>query len=337
MKKTDTSISISEKLFNMLDKNKNLVILLLIIGIILVMEAFIFIYTTLNHWFSHLPILLLFILFSAGAIDIILIFLYRKSRGLKIGNAEQRMQMAPYLKMINRYIPISNRFISISIGLFLIASIWMMKVAGIGNPIFGDTDILLVMTGAMFILYPFIPNQYWMERDFTLTFLIFLLTIMGIIPFLFDMAGEDFIYYFLTMPLHNILRYIGIGNALVPPSSIILTGSASKLKGPIIIARSCSGIYSFSIFTSAFISFVLVVYQKIDRKSVLFLGLGIILAYIGNLLRMTIVVLSGYYYGQETLQWTHSNVGYIIFFAWMTVFWLLLYRWLMKEESMEKR
>ncbi len=335
MRKSDSPMAVCEKLFNILDRNKNIVVALLITGIILVMEAFIFMYTTWGiHQFSHLSFLFLLILLSAGVIILSIVFIYIKKSNKYFETTEENM--APYLKSLDKYIFISNKYVSVTIGLFLITSIWLLKVVGIGHPGFGDVDILFLMSGGMFILYPFIPSGYWMERDFTLTFLIFLLVIMGIIPFLFDIAGWGFIYYFLTMPLHNILNYMRIGNALIPPSTIILTGSASKLKAPIIIARSCSGIYSFSIFTSAFISFVLVVYQKIDKKSALFLTAGIILAYIGNLLRMTIVILSGYYYGDKTLQWVHSNVGYIVFFTWMTVFWMLLYKLLMKEDNVKK-
>ncbi len=323
---------ILDTIFDGMERHKYMPSLMLILGIIFIMEGFIFIYSTWGiHAFSHLSLTFLLILISIGTFLLSIVFLYFKEKEGEIREIEEKMNMAPYLQKMDRYFHISNRWVSITIGILLISSIWLLTLLKIGNPNLGDSDILLILTGLMFIVYPFVPKKYSMERDFILTFFIFLLAIMAVIPFLFGLFAKDFTYYFLTEPLHGILNYIGIRNVLIPPATIRIMEPSSLIKRDITIARSCSGIYSFSIFTSAFISFVLVVYQKINRKSVLFLIVGIILAYLGNLLRMTVVILAGYHYGRNALEWTHANLGYLIFFAWMGVFWILLYRFLMKE------
>ncbi len=321
-----------DAIFDILDRYRYLPLVLLISGMIIIMESFIFIYSSLGGYYSHLSILLLFTAFFIGILDFAILIIYSKKRGWVTEGIEEG-GMAPYLVKINRYIPISNMWVSIGIGILLISAIWVLMLIGVGNPKIGDSDVLLILTGIMFIIYPFIPKKYSLERDFILTFFVFLLIAMALIPFLFDLNSEGFTYYFLTMPLHNMLNLIGIRNLLVPPSTIHIIDPLSKIKSPIIIARSCSGIYSFSIFTSAFVSFVLVIYRKIDLRAVLFLSIGIALAYLGNIIRMTVVVLAGYYYGSSTLEWTHANLGYLIFFAWMGFFWMLLYKFLIKAKK----
>ncbi len=324
-----------DRIFDLLDKYRYMPLLLLMVGIIIIMESFVFIYSSLGGYYSHLSLLLLFAFFFIGILDFLVLAVYSKKRGWGAKEAEGE-EMAPYLVKINKYIPISNKWISVGIGILLISMIWIFMLVGIGNPKIGDSDILIILTGSVFIAYPFIPKKYSIERDFILTFFVSLMIFMGAIPFLFDIDSEGFTYSFLTMPLHNMLNVIGIKNILIPPSSIQIIDPISKIKSQIIIARSCSGIYSFSIFTSAFVSFILVIYRKINMRAILFLSLGMILAYLGNIIRMTVVILSGYYYGRNTLEWTHANVGYLIFFAWMGFFWIILYKFLIKEKKENK-
>ena len=78
------------------------------------------------------------------------------------------------------------------------------------------------------------------------------------------------------------------------------------------------------IFIAAFLSFVLTEYKKMDRTVVTLLFIGVIIAYLANLLRMSIIILSGHYWGSEVLYWTHSNVGWLIFVFWVGVFWIII-------------
>ena len=99
------------------------------------------------------------------------------------------------------------------------------------------------------------------------------------------------------------------------------------------ISLSCSGLYSVAIFVSAFIAFVAVEYRKFDRKVANLLGLGILLAWIANIIRMTIIVIVGYYKGAETMVWVHNNIGEFIFMAWVALFWWFMFRYFGVLES----
>jgi exosortase/archaeosortase family protein len=106
------------------------------------------------------------------------------------------------------------------------------------------------------------------------------------------------------------------------------------------ISLSCSGLYSVAIFVSAFIAFVAVEYKKFDRKVAYLLGLGILLAWIANIIRMTIIVVVGYYKGAETMVWVHNNIGEFIFMAWVALFWWFMFRYFgvleLKAEPVKK-
>jgi len=110
----------------------------------------------------------------------------------------------------------------------------------------------------------------------------------------------------------------------VPASSIadmvsiqFQDGSIHTLK----ISAYCAGLYSFSIFLSAFMAFVLVFERLPPRTTAWVLALGLLVAYLGNLMRMVVIGVVGYYRGLDALFWAHENVGWIIFLAWSSVFW----------------
>jgi len=102
------------------------------------------------------------------------------------------------------------------------------------------------------------------------------------------------------------------------------------------VTTECSGIFSFAIFASAFMAFVLIEFEKITKKVVALLALGIFTAYLANILRMTVIMLVGYHYDSGNLQnmlFAHANLGWIIFLLWITLFWALTYKFLMKEKK----
>ena len=101
----------------------------------------------------------------------------------------------------------------------------------------------------------------------------------------------------------------------------------------VVITTACSGIYSFGIFASAFVAFVLAEYDRLTRRIWLLLALGLMSSYIANVLRMVVIVLVGYYAdsGQADLQnmlIAHSYAGWIIFLAWIALFWGALFKFL---------
>jgi exosortase/archaeosortase family protein len=64
-----------------------------------------------------------------------------------------------------------------------------------------------------------------------------------------------------------------------------------------------------------------------NNSGALVLVLGLIAAYLGNLFRMVVIGVVGYFNGIDALLWAHKNVGWIIFLSWSAVFWYLVMRY----------
>src|SRR5256885_1700502 len=127
----------------------------------------------------------------------------------------------------------------------------------------------------------------------------------------------------------HLLRHLTVHGRLVrlfPPIGV-------GIQVTVVITTACSGIYSFGIFASAFVAFVLTEYDRLTGRIWLLLALGLMSSYIANVLRMVVIVLVGYYAdsGQADLQnmlIAHSYAGWIIFLAWIALFWGALLKFL---------
>ncbi|MEW5748714.1 MAG: exosortase/archaeosortase family protein [Candidatus Thermoplasmatota archaeon] len=198
------------------------------------------------------------------------------------------------------------------------------------TPDYGDVDVIIMVFSGLLIVFPFVPDQWRIEATFAVVFIGFVTLLLAVPQAITSLGGEGdassignwYVHYMLAAPFASILDLLGI-----PSSSIgnLVTlqfqdGSIHTLE----ISAYCAGLYSFSIFLSAFFSYVLVL-EKL-RASVLaaVLGLGVLVAYLGNLFRMVVVGVVGYYWGIEALHWAHQNAGWIIFISWSALFWWII-------------
>ena len=207
----------------------------------------------------------------------------------------------------------------------------------------GSNDYVGLLLAGILISYYQIPKKYSVERDFALLFAIFLFLFLVIPTTLLQLTSEGgnvdtnspLTYYFLAMPTATLSNLLGI--PVISPFTDQITLEPvyhiMQVPGPdgfplnLSISLSCSGLYSVAIFVSAFIAFVAVEYKRFDMKVALLLGVGIVLAWIANIIRMTIIVIVGHYYGMDAMVWTHNNIGELIFMAWVILFWLFMFKY----------
>ncbi|MDH4123370.1 MAG: exosortase/archaeosortase family protein, partial [Thermoplasmata archaeon] len=157
-----------------------------------------------------------------------------------------------------------------------------------------------------------------------------------------EVQGE-IVNVLLARPLGGILTILGIENTVEGPYIEFIMANGSI--GSVGIAASCAGIYSLGIFLSAYIAFILSEFSSFTRRIGILLIVGIAFTYLANLLRMTIIIIAGYYngigYGLDpepfTLLWTHKYIGEIIFIFWVAIFWWLAFNYLGKEEIKKQR
>ena len=141
--------------------------------------------------------------------------------------------------------------------------------------------------------------------------------------------------FFLTPPPSEILYYVGaalqilsaesstaianlfgasstLSTATGSPTITLTRPDASKLTFTVDIA--CSGIYSLIGFLIFIIFVAYITRDKLWKKTALFL-IGLPLVYSLNILRITIMILMGYYYGEDTaLQAFHLLGGWVLIF-----------------------
>ncbi|MFQ5884462.1 MAG: archaeosortase/exosortase family protein [Thermoplasmata archaeon] len=207
-------------------------------------------------------------------------------------------------------------------------------------------DTVVILFAVALIAYNFVPGRFDREKDFVFLFFAALVVIL-VIPLMlaralvgnFDEGVGLYSQYLLVPEVTGILNLVGVDAAVAindPLTIEFVTQTGSKVR--VYISTACSGIYSFGIFASAFSAFILTEYNRIDKKVGLLMGLGILTAYFANILRMVIIVLVGFYTStpENELGYmleAHSNAGWIIFLAWIGLFWFLMYRFLIRSKE----
>jgi exosortase/archaeosortase family protein len=141
---------------------------------------------------------------------------------------------------------------------------------------------------------------------------------------------EGFVYNLLGVPTSGIVNLLG-GNSYAHGIWITFQMTSGQMES-LGISTGCAGLESLFLFISGFIAFVLVENTKLDRRLSAALVIGILTAYLANLLRMTIIVEAGINYGRDAMLAVHENAGTLIFLGWIAIFWLLMYKFVLRRQ-----
>ena len=208
-----------------------------------------------------------------------------------------------------------------------------------------EDDVLLLFAAALFA-YPFVPLRFGRERDFVLMFMAALLLVL-VVPLLllrlyyrdFERSVDAYSWAALAPQTAAVLNLLGVPANVHPslgstaPALTFTTRSGAVLT--VEITTACSGIYSFGIFASAFVAFVLTEFDRFRPKVLGLLALGFLTAYAANILRMVLIVLFGVYSDTpqdsvNNLLVAHSNLGWLIFLGWIALFWGIVFRFVVR-------
>jgi archaeosortase C (PEF-CTERM variant) len=236
------------------------------------------------------------------------------------------------------------------LGIIVFALDFAYNLLVFGGLSLGTHDYMLLLFGGALVAYNFVPETYGRERDFFLMFSGVLVMIL-IVPLLLlrllhgdlDASVNAYSAIFLVPEANAMLNLVGVPSWYGPdPQGLgipTLFFPPEYGLDPLGVTTSCSGIYSFSIFASAFTAFILTEYSKPNWRVGGLLALGFLTSYAANLLRIVIIVLVGVYApGDDPMQallQAHSNAGWMIFVLWITLFWLIMYKVLMKDKAVE--
>jgi exosortase/archaeosortase family protein len=307
---------------------------LLLLGSLLVFAAL------YNHYIGH-SVYLIEIIFVAAGICVALYSLLLPS------TKPPEEEDGVLVRLLSRVV--SKRWCSIILpavgfGIIAVWSVWKISVAGSSD--LHMEDFMVTLFGLSLVLYYSGPSKYTAQKDFIVLYLLFMSFVFVVLWTTYrrttGQAGAEFSantqYNFITVPVVLLLQLIGID-----AKAVILINQAPGMTnyidypfdGRMIslgVGATCSGLYSAGLFFSAFLSFVLVRYRKVDRYILLGLGTGLIVTWLSNIFRMTITVAIGSTYGHPALLVFHSYFGIIVFIIFLVVFWMVIVRWLDRRE-----
>jgi archaeosortase C (PEF-CTERM variant) len=209
------------------------------------------------------------------------------------------------------------------------------------SPTLGTEDTLVLLGGITLIVYNLVPRRFAKERDFVLLFFLALNAIL-VVPLLVARAYyaevehsvDVYSWVALAPETSFVLNLLGVSNSVhaVAGSTapgLTFTPKNLAVQATVVITTACSGIYSFGIFASAFLAFVLTEYERPSARMWMLLGLGLATSYVANVFRMVIIVLVGYYTDTQATDLqnmliAHSYAGWVIFLMWIALFWGIL-------------
>lgn len=221
-----------------------------------------------------------------------------------------------------------------ALGLFLFLAVLIYNFFT-GDANIGTNDSVTLFFALSLISYDkfkiFEPhyNNFILYFSFYLFIIINSIFVIQKLYILFFGGSDEFsnllIEYSLTKPLVLFLKIItDIEIFGLKDHIVFFTEEGTRYE--LSIAEGCSGIYSIIIFTSAILSFFTV--NNFSDKLIIFnfLFYSVILLYFANLLRMSVIVLVGFYYGMDSLLWAHANVGWLIFTFFVFIFFNIISR-----------
>lgn len=199
------------------------------------------------------------------------------------------------------------------------------------NDSFNNFDYGMIIAGLIIILLNMnllqIIHIESKTKEFITLFLFFTMSISATLS-----TGITYIYTMITgnsiNPISQIVTSLTIKSSffflkLIKNSS--LTDNVINFDGMrIAISYPCSGVETIILFLSVIAAYFISNREKNIMKMLSYTIFGIIMFYCINILRVVIIFLVGYHFGINALEFTHYNLGWILFTVGMIVYWSIL-------------
>lgn len=291
-------------------KNKLALFFILWLETIAIMTIFVSPYDILGGKFPLPPILFIFLILS--------FFVYNILHSPKNIYSKEPPVSANYLR---------------TVGILLVTTSILLEIFVFdGN--FSANSVSLIIFGMYLFSYPNLKLQY----NYKKMLLVFLGLYSLIYPlgtivfriisnhftFLSDEEWTDFVVNLvLGRPVTSFLTFLNY-QVWSSGSTIFYIDTTVGHSASVSIATGCSGIDSVIIFICALFSYIYVEYRILDPITLLLFFLGIFMSYFANIMRMSVIILAGHYWGADALQFAHATVGWLIFTFWVFIFWRIM-------------
>jgi len=305
---------------------------LLLLGSLLVAAAL------YNHYMGHSVLLLELVMVAVGTVLAIIAAKAihdstekEKDRGLI---TRLLMKIMPE-KLVAMFIPTAG---------FVILLGWSAyKLFVVGENNLRMEDFIVTLFGLSLVLYNLGPSKLHIAQDFAVLYLLFMTIAFVVIWRAYEVfSGESHYritsyteFYIVTSPVAAILNALGFNvHAVLDFEGLGLSNIIEYWHNGVMlrvgIGAGCSGLYSTGLFFSAFLAFVLVRYQRLSWQIGASFVAGFAVTWLSNIIRMIITVWAGIMWGHPALAFVHSYIGIVIFVVFVTIFWVLIVRWLDK-------
>ena len=179
---------------------------------------------------------------------------------------------------------------------------------------YGPANYVVYIFGLFLVFF----DIHGLREAFTPIFLIVAATSSPFISEWLKPYFTPYIPHYVSL-IEAILRTLGIGVTTHGPRIVLYT-----LKGPLqlLFVWACVGVESMLIF-----SIILVVTLFEDSASLktklVWASVGIVGTFILNIVRVTIIFVTDYFYGFEVGGQVHYVIGYVLFIAWLAIFFYM--------------
>jgi exosortase/archaeosortase family protein len=228
--------------------------------------------------------------------------------------------------------------------LILSWSIW--KMVFIGETNLRMEDFIVTLLALSLVVYPSGKSKLGEVKDFVVLYLLLLAIVFVILWRTYSLVTGESHYritsyaehYFIALPVSWLLEVFGFNvNAILDLDGIgmsnIIEYEHDGLLQRVGIGVGCSGLYSAGLFFSAFLAFVIARYRRMDAYTSVGLLVGFVTTWMSNIIRMVITVMAGIAWGPRALVAVHSFIGILIFVGFLSVFWIIIVRWLDSKEQ----
>lgn len=213
----------------------------------------------------------------------------------------------------------TQRKMTVALGIFVCMLSFLNIPLGFGNPPYSIGDFSILLSGIGIIVFGYLGFE-----TFLLTVSIPLIAVIGFQLYEIFLVNEQVlsapllpVTVFLSSSLFNI-----VGIPVVTQDNLISFVSQTGDGIHLLITPECTGIWSLGTFTIIAVLILISFKASLSYGGLFLLLIGYLGTYLGNIIRIVTIGYSGFLYGPTgAMEKTHLHFGWIIFTAWMVIFW----------------
>ncbi len=214
------------------------------------------------------------------------------------------------IRLSGEYITKTSKFFII-LGVFIVLADLAYNLKAMNQ--LGTLDSMTFFLGVSFIAYGM--SRYRRMGEFGIymsgTFIVMFEFFYSLLPSLNNNFIHYFDHYLVLLPSLAITKAVSnIDMHIVATETVHFNGFEDAT---VVIGGPCSGLYSMMLLVGIIVGYAKMERLTDKRRIALLVVMAILVAYVANLIRVSVLYFVGYYYGIEKMMFVHVHLGWIIF------------------------